>query len=137
MNRCQARWRTAVVMTGLLACPLLTLPAQRLPAALGGDCNRGVLSTAAARIRPATCVQAVVFGPLNLPAKNRGRAVAKGAMIGAVAGTAAGVLTAYIYTHRSFVTDHSEDGLVYAVFIPTGLLLGALVGVIVGASSAS
>lgn len=52
--------------------------------------------------------------------------------VGMIAGAALGTAAAFFVTHQSSVTDHSEDGLAYILFIPAGFLIGAVVGGVVG-----
>jgi NhaP-type Na+/H+ or K+/H+ antiporter len=56
----------------------------------------------------------------------------RGALIGAGIGAAAGLVTAVIATHRSGVTDHSEDALAYVYFPAFGAFLGLVIGAVVG-----
>ncbi|MEO5511912.1 MAG: hypothetical protein ABIS27_14880 [Longimicrobiales bacterium] len=60
--------------------------------------------------------------------QGRGARIAKYAVVGLLGGAAVGFGAAYLYTHQSRVTDHSEDGLVYIVFVPAGALAGAVIG---------
>jgi hypothetical protein len=58
--------------------------------------------------------------------------VGKSALTGAAIGAAAGAVLATIATQRSGVTDHSEDGFGYVVFMAAGALVGLVTGTIVG-----
>jgi len=53
--------------------------------------------------------------------------------VGLLSGAAVGMLGAFLVTHQSSVTDHSEDGLAYMIFVPAGALAGFVAGGIVGA----
>ena len=53
--------------------------------------------------------------------------------VGLLSGAAVGMLGAFLVTHQSSVTDHSEDGIAYMLFIPAGALAGFVAGGIVGA----
>jgi hypothetical protein len=54
---------------------------------------------------------------------------------GFLAGAALGTTAAFLATHASGVTDHSEDGLAYMFFIPTGAAVGAVVGGVLAVTS--
>jgi len=49
---------------------------------------------------------------------------------GALIGAGVGFTAAYFRTHQQHIKDHSEDGLVYAVFIPLGAVAGFVGGFI-------
>jgi len=53
--------------------------------------------------------------------------------VGLLSGAAAGTLGALLVTHQSSVTDHSEDGIVYMIFVPAGALAGLVAGGLLGA----
>ena len=57
-----------------------------------------------------------------------GSRAAKGALIGGIVGW----VFAFGITHTSGVTDHSEDGIVYIICVPLGIVIGALAGAIGG-----
>ena len=58
--------------------------------------------------------------------------VARGALIGAAIGAGAGVVAAFVVTHKATVTDHSEDALAYLALPAFGALIGLVAGGIVG-----
>ena len=66
------------------------------------------------------------------PTSSRPNRTARGALIGAGAGMGTGIVAAFIATHRSGVTDHSEDGFAYIAFAGIGALVGLVIGGIVG-----
>ena len=61
-----------------------------------------------------------------------GGRTAIGALIGAGVGAAAGVVVAFIATHASNVSDHSEDGIAYVYLGAVGALVGLVVGAVAG-----
>jgi hypothetical protein len=63
---------------------------------------------------------------------SRASRTARGALIGAGIGVAAGVVAAFIETHKKSVTDHSEDGLAFIALCTLGALVGLVVGGIAG-----
>src|SRR3982751_4681545 len=63
---------------------------------------------------------------------SRAARTSRGALIGAGIGAATGLVAAFIATHNSSVTDHSEDGLAYFGLTAFGALVGLLVGGTVG-----
>jgi hypothetical protein len=66
-----------------------------------------------------------------MPASRAGRA-GIGALAGGVLGATIGALLAAERVHRPSVTDHSEDGLVYFVFVGGGAVVGLVAGTAVG-----
>jgi len=56
----------------------------------------------------------------------------RGALIGSGIGAAGGLILAFVETHNSSVTDHSEDAMGYITFITLGALIGYVVGGVVG-----
>jgi len=140
-----AGYRLITLLTGLLSCPVLALGAQRLPRPSPQENSTSLLLSAcdpmpplplaATAMGPLTCSHTAPVSPTATPAPSAGR-VGKGAAMGALLGATAGTITAYIITHRPSVTDHSEDGMVYFIYVPAGALLGLLVGLSVVAASA-
>jgi hypothetical protein len=63
---------------------------------------------------------------------SRGQRTAIGAVIGVLVGGAVGAVIASERVHRREVIDHSEDGLVYFVWVSTGAVGGLLVGTVAG-----
>ena len=101
-----------LVLFALLLCIAVSAPglAQRLEPA-------GIVSTGA------------VSATTRSPGWSR---PAKAAAIGAAAGGIAGIVYSYMRTHRREVTDHSEDGYIYLIAVPTGVLAGFWLGALVG-----
>ena len=54
-----------------------------------------------------------------------------GALVGGVLGGAIGGILAAERVHRPYVIDHSEDGIVYFVFVGGGAALGVVTGTVV------
>ena len=63
---------------------------------------------------------------------SRPNRTSRGALIGTGVGAGAGIVAAFIATHRSGVTDHSEDGFAYIAFTGIGALVGLVIGGIAG-----
>jgi uncharacterized membrane protein len=58
--------------------------------------------------------------------------VVRHAAVGALAGAAAGALTAFVVLAASDHPDRSEDGMAYVLFVPAGAALGTIVGAVHG-----
>ena len=139
-----AEWRVITLVVGVLGCPLLALAAQQLPTLSSAQSSASLLvsaceplprlSLAAVPAGSLTCAHAALVPPVATPAPSASRA-GRGAAIGFLVGAAAGTVVAYVTTHQSRVTDHSEDGIAYVVFVPAGALIGLLFGLVVGATS--
>jgi hypothetical protein len=84
------------------------------------------LAPATARARLIPRVAAVAVRP------SAGRRAVIGAAVGAVVGSAVLAVMAAERVHRGEVIDHSEDGLVYVVYIGGGAVAGLLVGTLAG-----
>ena len=63
---------------------------------------------------------------------SRAQRAAIGAAVGVVVGGVVGGLIASERVHRPNVIDHSEDGIVYFVWISTGAVGGLLLGTVAG-----
>ena len=63
---------------------------------------------------------------------SRAQRTAIGAAVGVVVGGAVGALIASERVHRPNVIGHSEDGIVYFVWVSTGAVGGLLLGTVAG-----
>lgn len=63
---------------------------------------------------------------------SRTQRTAIGAAVGVVVGGAVGAVIASERVHRRDVIDHSEDGLVYFVWVSSGAVGGLLLGAVAG-----
>ena len=86
-------------------------------------------------LRQAQVTAREVVGPSEAAVALRpslGRRVATGAAVGAVVGGGVLAVIAAQRVHRGEVIDHSEDGLVYFVYIGGGAVVGLFVGALAG-----
>ena len=90
---------------------------------------------------PAGVVRALLANPSPVPSSLAPAAAARisrtgraglGALVGGVLGGTVGAILAAERVHRPSVIDHSEDGIVYFVFVGGGAALGVLTGTVIG-----